>query len=590
MNKIKKAALILIGIVTGLAIVELSCCLILGFPYKHILDGSSRAYYGYECYKNFIMKEYSKDGRYKYCANVVWVQGKKDKFYREKDKSTKRIFIAGESTAGIFARGKAALKRKLEKQIKGYNFEIIDCSAFAYNSTRLVPVIKEITGYNPDLIILFMGNNSEWIKFYKKSLLRNAFFRFIYERSWVVYAFYKPYLTRIENKYDFLARPGQDKIFLKDYKDIINICKKNNIPLVIFALPISIKNSMPTCIKNRELYRKKEYFYVRHYLEAKNYASAIKVLKNILSEQGYKNDVYVYYYLGYAYEKLGKFSMAKDCYIKSIEYEQYPYYYRCSLTRNKDIIKMAERNNIPVVDAHGLFCSLSENGMPGWDMFFDWCHWYTDLNGVMSDELIKSIYKYNEKEGASILANNNEWDFQQDNSEYLRVKNNIKRGKYINKYVKLGGLTFLSTTMCLWNLEDYVPEYFIEDYLTRLYLYNKQLLLDIILMKRKILINMGIRLWHDTAKAKKNWYKILWAVGETLRRQGDNENAIRYFDESIKIKPKQLYPYLFRGWAYYNLGEKEKALQDWKKVIKKDPAYIWLEDIIENGIPDTALP
>jgi tetratricopeptide (TPR) repeat protein len=65
--------------------------------------------------------------------------------------------------------------------------------------------------------------------------------------------------------------------------------------------------------------------------------------------------------------------------------------------------------------------------------------------------------------------------------------------------------------------------------------------------------------------------KKMFALGEELLLKDDLENAIRCFALASRQKPDWSAPYLKMGYTYFNLGDTNKALENFKKFLELDP-------------------
>ncbi len=63
--------------------------------------------------------------------------------------------------------------------------------------------------------------------------------------------------------------------------------------------------------------------------------------------------------------------------------------------------------------------------------------------------------------------------------------------------------------------------------------------------------------------------------GETLRQQGQYEQAIANFTEAIALNPEYAWAIAHRGETYYQIGQYHKALIDFNRAVELDPNYIW---------------
>ncbi len=65
--------------------------------------------------------------------------------------------------------------------------------------------------------------------------------------------------------------------------------------------------------------------------------------------------------------------------------------------------------------------------------------------------------------------------------------------------------------------------------------------------------------------------KKLFQLGEDMLAVDEIEKAIQCFKLAIKVKPKWSAPYLKLGYAYFNMGDMEKAVIYFNKYLELDP-------------------
>ncbi len=98
-------------------------------------------------------------------------------FLAEKSDGAFRIFVIGGSSAeGIPYSTRYAfstwLQRRLSASLPELHVEVVNAAFSGYASRRLLPVVEEIAGYEPDLLVIYMGHN-EWAeRMYYEHLLR----------------------------------------------------------------------------------------------------------------------------------------------------------------------------------------------------------------------------------------------------------------------------------------------------------------------------------------------------------------------------------------------------------------------------------
>ncbi|MFH1845809.1 MAG: tetratricopeptide repeat protein [bacterium] len=84
-------------------------------------------------------------------------------FPADKSPDTYRIFVLGASAAQGYPNGSFSFARilevMLEQQFPGTTFEVVNSSIAAINSHVVLPIARECAGYDPDLFIVYLGNN-----------------------------------------------------------------------------------------------------------------------------------------------------------------------------------------------------------------------------------------------------------------------------------------------------------------------------------------------------------------------------------------------------------------------------------------------
>lgn len=83
----------------------------------------------------------------------------RDKFPSKKDPSEFRVVIIGESVAEEFGVFAELSKNTFSAISQGKDVRIINAGVSGYTSPKILSVAKELTKFNPDLVLLFMGNN-----------------------------------------------------------------------------------------------------------------------------------------------------------------------------------------------------------------------------------------------------------------------------------------------------------------------------------------------------------------------------------------------------------------------------------------------
>lgn len=202
-----------------------------------------------------------------------------DTFEIHKQQNTKRIFCLGESTMAGFpyefnATAPGFLRDRLKALLPHYNIEVINVGLSAVGSFVVLDFLEELTNYEPDLFIIYLGHNEfygaygvgskvairggAWLtrmtlgllKFKTFLLLRDAYVRIL---SW----FSPPASTRdpgtlmqqmASEKTIPLHSPLYDearKIYEENLKRIIRAAHEKGIPVAFSTLVSNLKDHPP---------------------------------------------------------------------------------------------------------------------------------------------------------------------------------------------------------------------------------------------------------------------------------------------------------------------------------------------------------
>jgi lysophospholipase L1-like esterase len=88
----------------------------------------------------------------------------RSEFLARKPESVYRIFVVGGSSAAGFPYGyerafPAWLERRLSAVLPGRRIEVVNAAVEGYASRRIAAIVDEMAGYEPDLLIVYMGHN-----------------------------------------------------------------------------------------------------------------------------------------------------------------------------------------------------------------------------------------------------------------------------------------------------------------------------------------------------------------------------------------------------------------------------------------------
>jgi tetratricopeptide (TPR) repeat protein len=545
-----KLIIVICGCMLGVLILESACYICFGNA-RECFFKEADTYFDYEPYLKYFKKTTDKNGKFIYITQRSRCEI--DSFAVEKSSYTKRIFIAGESAAQVFWRYKDYFKKSLEKEVSGFNFEIVNCATPGYDSQRIRPIMDELAGYEPDMILLFMGNNFSR-PLAAEQVFKNKNFRYFYEHSWVLRKLYK-------RKKPEDGQPYYE-VFKDNYQEMILKAKEHKIPVALFVLPVNYKDYPPK--ENMLDYSNKEYFTACLSMANKEYKNAVLLFNKAANTPKFSKNPSLYFNLGKCYENMQDIQRAKENYIKACDLDAPGQ--RCDSIRAKIVKELAAENKCVLVDIPKVFEKTAIHGLLGDEIFEDFCHWFGSYNILVANEFLTRVYLYNKEFSAGLL---NISSMPKDKVNLSEIKNSAENesGNTLNmRFCDAAKNEFYGA-----DLEGVIY------YCRKAYRGGPEIINNLLNTRPKIeknITNNGCVNDNDCRNG------ILFAAGEICRRSGDKKTAILFFNRAIKENSKQIYTYLFRGAAFYRLKDKKHAAEDWKIVADRESAFSWLPDLL----------
>ena len=498
-------------------------------------------------------------------------------FAVQKDRDVKRIFILG----GSVARGldeRVFFKEFFEDLIPNMKFEIVNCGLPAYDIYRTSLIHKEILNYNPDLIIILSGNNEHYtpVRLNLWAYRSNRLLRSL----WVYRILQDGFLGN--NKKISMHKRISKEVRLVNYrrnlKIMIHRAKKRGVPMLVCTLPANFRDCAPTGIP---LWHERKYFLAWQALDHGEFEEAIKRFRQFLIT--HPEDAFGYYYLAQCYDALEDYSQAQQYYIKALALDVNPGD-RCPPQRNEVIRQLCAQEGAALADLEKAFIEIAPHGLVGKELMSDHCHWRKehDSDFLVYNKIIQSLIEYNKTHSESILAPLDRWRYDQTLAKQDSLK--MKLFNPQEKGILLAGGLFGD----LLRSFNYYYSHFISErwisFLKSAYYFNPNLFDDVTSLKEQILTfkNTSGPYWHAWPGEFELIFNKAWAffschTGEVFRRLGLYPKAIEYFNESINLNPNLWFSYLYRGIAYYKLGEIEKTQRDFKEADRKSHDHFLIE-------------
>jgi len=306
------------------------------------------------------------DSRYLITHPNKTVAFQNQRFLKNKPSGTLRIFFLGGSSVNYVNYELPNLSERLQEKLKPRykNVEIINCGGLSYGTHRLVLIAREIVNYEPDLVMIYSAHNEfeeiEQLHLARiqstrlqKILYSSAVMRFIRDRiaTYQISQLEKEHNRRMLAQslpdagkgWNYMFTPEEIAERMEKYKnnldEIIQLCKENNIKIVIATVPSN---------------------YIKPNLIGKS-AEEYEQVFQLIREEKYKE----------AYE-LGR----------KIIRETSPRHQSSDL-ENNIVRELAEINNIPLADILSAVEQAEPHHIPGETLFNDHCHLNPEGNKIM---------------------------------------------------------------------------------------------------------------------------------------------------------------------------------------------------------------
>ncbi|MFH0800949.1 MAG: hypothetical protein V2A78_00985 [bacterium] len=564
---------IILGLIVGLLASEFVLRLIWGNPYKELVKNYV-SYFEFEIYDPFFRKVKSPDGELLYIKQRSGVVGEAS-FPALKPTNTKRIFILGESVAADFgARSSELLKSRLQRYFPSCQFEIVPCRTGGYDSYRVCLIMKEILNYQPDLILLFVGNNSA-------SHLRPGLPLKLYAKTWIYRLLDRNFMARST------VQRGENEInsvFSNDLEQMSEFARQKKVLLAIYTLPCNFKDLAPF---GPGWFFDRGRFMAQIAFEKGQWDQAITILEKQLILGELRKNAQVYYAIGQCLEKKLEYSRAREYYLKALVLSG-GLRWRCSARKNRIIRETAEINDLILVDLEKKFISIAPHGLLGDEFFMDNCHWLPPYDSVVIEELISSLQDY--------LKRHSNPSFGPGPQGPSRSNEALVAQKAFQEAGMLTRSEAFLTETCLWGISYILQKNeagYCLYYLRKAAKYNPGVLIKMISSREDVRKRIMEIPWlvPIVNRLDASWPDVLWQAGEALRESGNYTLALNFFNRALKLNGERnnIEPYLLRGLTFFLMGDRKKALKDWEFVIEMNPGMMWLREIKSPGLKPAVL-
>ncbi len=373
--------------------------------------------------KNYYTMNQLVGKRYFGKERLYYRKGSHDFFEVNKQPNTIRVFCFGASTMAGFpyeynAIPSEFLRDRLTYAFPHKNIEVINTAIAATNSFTVVQFAEKLVHYKPDLFIVYMGQNEFYgvygvgstISIGKSRWMINTYLWF---EQFKTFLLLKDFISTITN----WIKPnnsGENKIlmeqmaknnsiglnsddyktavntFRENYKEVIEIAKNNNIPIIISTLVTNdgLKPFVSMHSQNlKDSLKTKWEMYLDQGNEKMSKALSVKNFFDSTKKKEYYSEAIadfskaesidslpaiVHYNTGKCYEELGDYKKAQQQLSQAVDLDGLRF--RAPSEFNNVIIKLSHEFKVPLTDVREEFKEKSPHGIIGGNLLVDHVH------------------------------------------------------------------------------------------------------------------------------------------------------------------------------------------------------------------------
>lgn len=372
-----------------------------------------------------------------------------EEFSAKKKENEFRIFCLGGSTVqgrpyAIETSFTTWLELSLKAAAPDRKWDVVNCGGVSYASYRLVPILKEVLNYQPDLIVLYTGHNEfledrtyesikqnpGWVNETHEILSRLNTYRFVRhlvssstagssltDRRQVLSADVQAELD-FRNGLEFYHRDEAwrtdvIKHFAFNLKRMVKLTKKANVPLVLVNPVSNLKDCVPFKSEHRAGTSKlvcKQISDLEQDPSTVNFDSVEHEFEHI-QELLNADDQYaaLSFRAGHCLLALNRVEEAKQAFINAKELDVCPL--RILEPMHDVIHQAATEYQIPLVDVREFFENRAADGLPGRDWLVD--HVHPSIHG---HQLIAGLLVDTMRELGFVRVSNENWRADRDTS------------------------------------------------------------------------------------------------------------------------------------------------------------------------------
>jgi lysophospholipase L1-like esterase len=366
-------------------------------------------------------------------------------FAAVKEADTFRIFCLGGSTVqgrpyAIETSFTSWLDLNLDAAGSRRDYEVVNCGGISYASYRLVPMMRELLGYEPDLFIIYTGHNEfledrsygrikkmprEVIRLHRTLLKLRSYslaHRYLSGRCGRDGDSAKTELPgEVQAKLDYEEgltwyhrdeawREGTIEHFQHNLETLVQMSREARVPVILMNPVSNLKDSPPfkseysSGLTETERQRVEELREKARQLAWNDSYGKLRYLEQAVEIDN--RHAGILYLTGKCYEQGGRIAEAKSWFVRAKEEDVCPL--RILEAMHEIILEVVEENSVPLVDVKFMFEEHSEAGVPGDEWLLDHVHPNIQGHQLIADTLYQTI------EEMELVTTPEDWQSRRD--------------------------------------------------------------------------------------------------------------------------------------------------------------------------------
>ena len=302
------------------------------------------------------------------------------------------------------------------------DYEVVNCGGISYASYRLVPIMRELVGYKPDLFIIYTGHNEfledrtyhklkeappALIRLHKALLNLRCYSladEIFFNRTDTQQSPKTVLPDEVQTKLDFSGglesyhrdhvwRRGTIEHFRQNLETMVGMSHSAGVPVILVNPVSNLKDCPPfkwqsgTGLLEEDIERIVELWDQASKVDWSDTYRKIDLLEQAAALDSERADLF--YLIGKCYEYIGRSEEAKRCFLLAKENDICPL--RILEPMHKAIFEISEEHNVPLVDVRLLFEQRSEHGITGNEWLLDHVHPKIEGHQLIADSLYQSM-------------------------------------------------------------------------------------------------------------------------------------------------------------------------------------------------------